>query len=91
MKKKLFLLTTLLAVGLSSCVLYNGQGKPGASKDKTPAPTSSVQPISYSVEPVTPPAPHGGGESAPVVPPETSVLGVSERDNPAEGSACVQF
>lgn len=72
MKKKLFLLTTLLAVGLSSCVLYNGQGKPGASKEKTPA-SSSVQPISYSVEPGIPPAPHGGGESAPVVPPETSV------------------
>ena len=73
MKKKLFLLTTLLAIGLSSCVMYNGQGKPGASKDKTPTQTSSVDPVSYSIEPSTPPAPHGGGESQPVVPPETSV------------------
>ena len=73
MKKKLFLLTTLLAIGLSSCVMYNGQGKPGASKDKTPTQTSSVNPVSYSIEPSTPPAPHGGGESQPVVPPETSV------------------
>ena len=43
MKKKFFLITTLLAMGLSSCVLYNGQGKPGASKEKvTP---SSAEPI----------------------------------------------
>ena len=53
--------------------MYNGQGKPGASKDKTPTQTSSVDPVSYSIEPSTPPAPHGGGESQPVVPPETSV------------------
>lgn len=71
MQKKLFLLTTLLAVGLSSCVMYNGQGKPGASKEKvTP---SSAQPVNYSIEPSTPPAPHGGGESGEEVPPETTV------------------
>ena len=71
MKKKLFLLTTLLAIGLSSCVMYNGQGKPGASKEKvTP---SSAEPINYSIEPSIPPAPHGGGESGEEVPPETSV------------------
>ena len=73
MKKKLFLLTTLLAIGLTSCVMYNGQGKPGANKDKTSTQASSAEPISYSIEPSTPPAPHGGGESQPVVPPETSV------------------
>ena len=33
-KNKLFLLISLLAMGLSSCVMYNGQGKPGASKSK---------------------------------------------------------
>ena len=31
-KNKLFLLISLLALGLSSCVMYNGQGKPGANK-----------------------------------------------------------
>lgn len=71
MKKKLFLLTTLLAIGLTSCVLYNGQGKPGGSKEKiTP---SSAEPINYSIEPSTPPAPHGGGESGEPVDPETDV------------------
>ncbi len=71
MKKKFFLLTALLAIGLSSCVLYNGQGKPGGSKEKvTP---SSAQPVNYSIEPSTPPAPHGGGESGSEVPPESSV------------------
>ena len=70
MKKKLILLTTLLAMGLSSCVMYNGQGKPGASKDKA---SSSQEPVNYSIEPSTPPAPHGGGESGEPVAPETSV------------------
>ena len=71
MKKKLFLLTTLLALGLSSCVMYNGQGKPGGSKEKI-AP-SSAEPVNYSIEPSTPPAPHGGGESQPEVPADTTV------------------
>ena len=71
MKKKLFLLISLLAMGLSSCVMYNGQGKPGASKEKTTP--SSAEPVNYSIEPSTPPAPHGGGESGETVPPETSV------------------
>ena len=70
MKKKLFLLISLLVMGLSSCVMYNGQGKPGASKEK---PASSAEPVNYSIEPSTPPAPHGGGESGETVPPETSV------------------
>lgn len=71
MKKKLLLISTLLALGLSSCVLYNGQGKPGASKEKvTP---SSAEPVNYSIEPSTPPAPHGGGESGEQVDPETTV------------------
>ena len=53
MKKKLAFLIPLLAVGLSSCVLYNGQGKPGKSSSQAPASTS--QPSGDSS--VTPPDP----------------------------------
>ena len=53
MKKKLAFLIPLLAVGLSSCVLYNGQGKPGKSSSQAPASTS--QPSGNSS--VTPPDP----------------------------------
>ena len=70
MKKKLFLLISLLAMGLSSCVMYNGQGKPGASKEKA---ASSAEPVNYSIEPATPPAPHGAGESEQQVPADTTV------------------
>ena len=70
-KTKLFVLVSLLAIGLSSCVMYNGQGKPGASKEKvTP---SSVEPVNYSIEPVTPPEPHGAGESGDPVDENASV------------------
>ena len=51
MKKKiLFLLIPLLACGLSSCVLYNGQGKPGKSK----VPSSSIPSEDSSVTPPDP-------------------------------------
>ena len=53
MKKKLaFLLIPLLACGLSSCVLYNGQGRPG----KSTTPSSSVP--SGDTSSVTPPNPN---------------------------------
>lgn len=45
-KNKLFLLISLMAMSLSSCVLYNGQGKPGASKNKEQQ--SSVEPTPSS-------------------------------------------
>ena len=45
-KNKLFLLISLIAMGLSSCVMYNGQGKPGASKSKEQQQSSTVEPIS---------------------------------------------
>ena len=50
MKKKLLLISTLLALGLSSCVMYNGQGKPGASKSKEQQQSSQVEPSSQASE-----------------------------------------
>lgn len=53
MKKKLtFLLIPLLAVGLSSCVMYNGQAKSGQSK----TPSSSASPDASVIPPN--PTPH---------------------------------
>ena len=49
-KNKLFLLISLLAMGLSSCVMYNGQGKPGASKSKEQQQQSQVEPSSQPSE-----------------------------------------
>ena len=62
MKKKLaFLLFPLLICGLTSCVLYNGQGKPNKSKaaDSSAAPASSADPASSATpaSSVTPPDP----------------------------------
>ena len=60
MKKKLILMP-LLTLILSSCVMYNGQGKPG-TKSSTPTPSSvpeaqsSVSPIDTSIEPPSPPS-----------------------------------
>ena len=45
-KNKLFLLISLLAMGLSSCVMYNGQGKPGASKSNQQQQSIPVEPSS---------------------------------------------
>lgn len=45
-KNKLFLLISLLVIGLSSCVLYNGQGKPGANKSSKEQQSVPVQPSS---------------------------------------------
>ena len=71
MKKKLLsLLIPMFLIGLTGCVKYNGQPKDSSREKIIP---SSAEPISYSIEPSIPPAPHGGGESEPVVPPETSV------------------
>lgn len=62
MKKKLaFLLFPLLICGLTSCVLYNGQGKPNKSKaaDSSAAPASSTDSASSAApaSSVTPPDP----------------------------------
>ena len=54
-KKLLFLLVPLLIAGLSGCVKYNGQGKPGGSKNVTPS--SSVSSDDSSVTPPNP-TPH---------------------------------
>ena len=70
-KKVLFLLIPMLLAGLTGCVKYNGQGK-SSSKEKI-TPSSAVDPASYSIEPSTPPAPHGGGEQGDPVQPETDV------------------
>ena len=73
-KKVLFLLIPLLITGLSGCVKYNGQGKPGTNKSAATPATSSVAPEpSSSLEPVVPPAPHDAGEQGEVVPPATQV------------------
>ena len=55
-KKLLLLLIPLLACGLSSCVMYNGQPK-SSSKSATPTPSSSVPSENSSVTPPNP-APH---------------------------------
>ena len=62
-KKLLLLLIPLLTLGLSSCVLYNGQGKPGG-KSATPTPSSSVSPDTSSVTPPNP-APHETPDDTP--------------------------
>ena len=49
-KKLLFLLVPLLMAGLTGCVKYNGQGKPGG-KSATPTPSSSVPSGDTSVTP----------------------------------------
>ena len=49
-KKLLFLLVPLLMAGLTGCVKYNGQGKPGG-KSVTPTPSSSVPSGDTSVTP----------------------------------------
>ena len=73
-KKVLSVLIPFLALALSSCVMYNGQGKPGASSKEKVVPSSSTQPVNYSIEPSTPPAPHGAGEEeGEEVPPDTMV------------------
>ena len=54
-KKVLFLLIPLLIAGLTGCVKYNGQGKPGGSKNVTPS--SSVPSDDSSVTPPNP-TPH---------------------------------
>ena len=69
-KKVLFLLIPLLLAGLTGCVKYNGQPKSSSKEKITP---SSAEPINNSVEPSTPPAPHGAGEEETVPPDITSV------------------
>ena len=49
-KNKLFLLISLLAMGLSSCVMYNGQGKPGASKSKETNQSTPIEQTSANEE-----------------------------------------
>ena len=56
-KKLLLLLLPLLTFGLSSCVLYNGQGRPGKSSTPVPASNSSTPSGDSSVTPPNP-APH---------------------------------
>ena len=53
-KKLLFLLVPLLLVGLSGCVKYNGQGKPGG---KSTNPSTSTSVPSGDTSSVTPPDP----------------------------------
>ena len=56
MKKKLLsLLMPLLILGMTSCVMYNGQGKPGTNKSSstTPASSSQAAPSENSGEPVS--------------------------------------
>lgn len=61
MKKKLLsLLIPMFLIGLTGCVKYNGQPKDSSKEKIIP---SSAEPISYSIEPSTPPEPHGAGES----------------------------
>ena len=69
-KKVLFLLVPMLLLGLVGCVKYNGQPKSSSKEKITP---SSSEPINYSIEPSTPPAPHGAGEGETVPPEVTSV------------------
>ena len=48
-KKILFGLTPLLVLALASCVMYNGKGKPGTSKETSKGPESQAsEPISES-------------------------------------------
>lgn len=75
-KKTLFLLIPLLIAGLTGCVKYNGQGKPGTNKGKSEISSSSQkeeESSEWPIQPSTPPAPHGAGESEPEVPPATNV------------------
>ena len=69
-KKVLFLLVPMLLVGLTGCVKYNGQPKSSSKEKIVP---SSSEPINNSIEPSTPPAPHGAGEGETVPPDVTSV------------------
>lgn len=69
-KKVLFLLVPMLLAGLTGCVKYNGQPKSSSKEKITP---SSSEPINNSIEPSTPPAPHGAGEGETVPPEVTSV------------------
>ena len=69
-KKVLFLLVPMLLLGLVGCVKYNGQPKSSSKEKVTP---SSAEPVNYSIEPSTPPAPHGAGEGETVPPDVTSV------------------
>lgn len=69
-KKVLFLLVPMLFAGLTGCVKYNGQPKSSSKEKIVP---SSSEPINYSIEPSTPPAPHGAGEGETVPPEVTSV------------------
>ena len=59
MKKKLLFLLMPLLMGLTSCVLYNGQGKPGKSSSKAAdvTPSSESSGSSGSSASVTPPDP----------------------------------
>jgi len=68
-KKLLFLLIPLLASGLSSCVLYNGQGKPGRST----SPSSSIPTDNSSAAP---------SESSSAIPATSSSSGTP--DTPGE-------
>ena len=64
MKKKLaFLLIPLLACGLSSCVLYNGQGRPGRSTTPSSIPTGNSSGEDTSVTPPNP-NPHETGDDS---------------------------
>ena len=69
-KKTLFLLIPLLLAGLTGCVKYNGQAKSSSKEKIVP---SSAEPVNYSIEPSTPPAPHGAGESGEPVAPSENV------------------
>ena len=69
-KKVLFLLIPLLLTGLSGCVKYNGQPKSSSKEKITP---SSAEPVNYTIEPETPPAPHGAGETGDPVDSNASV------------------
>ena len=66
----------LLVIGMTSCVMYNGQGKPGSNKSSSAAPTSSSQnvPGESSVEPAS----SQSGDSSEVTP--------SSSQNPSSSS-----
>ena len=64
-KKIIFGLTPLLVLALASCVMYNGNGKPGGKKSSESAPVSEPSSPESQPDPMSSNGSSGGGESQP--------------------------
>ena len=64
-KKIIFGLTPLLVLALASCVMYNGNGKPGGKKSSESVPVSEPSSPESQPDPMSSNGSSGGGESQP--------------------------